>query len=297
MPDMSDTSSTPIWEIYFSLFQKQLDACQISDPKKHADIQKSLNQSIKECLIELKACEQIAEQPERSEIWFALGHASTYFERNPNLASKWYQLAADAGHTQAIAKLGIYLQQSKSEDDQKNSYQWLMRAAERGDPSAMRSIGHAYRDGEGVTKNIKSACDWLKKASDAGDLSAMKSLADIYKNHLHDLQKALPLYRELHRLDGGYDLTLAQIYNTRGSGVYDPHAAKKHYDKLARNGSKPSPSIMFELAKLHASGEVSENGLILARKWLYEIISQWPPSHPTRKKAEKLLEKLDNTLL
>lgn len=285
------TNST-LPEKYFALFQKQVDACQIADRDQHAEVRKLLNREIRQCISELK---QQANQSDPN-VWYALGHAATFFEKNITQASQWYQMAADAGHTQAITKMGNRLRQSQRPEDQEKSQQCLNQAAEQGDAYAMLSLGFAHRDGKGVSKDLNQAENWFKKALEGNDPTAAEHLADLYLKHLHSPAKALTYYLAAQSRGLNCDEALAKIYNTRSSGVYDAVKAKDHYEMLLRRGQKPAPWVMLELAKLHASGQVSDNGVTHARKWCYQIISQCPKSLSTRKKAERLLEKLDDSL-
>jgi len=279
-------------EKYFALFQQQVDACQIEDRDQHAEVRKSLNREIRQCIAELK---QLTDQKD-PDVWYALGHAATFYEKNITQATQWYQMAADAGHTQAITKMGNRLRQSQRPEDQEKSQQWLNQAAEQGDAYAMLCLGFAHRDGKGVTKNLNLAKDWLKKAHQGNEPTAIEHLADLYFKHLHAPAKALPCYLDAQSRGLNCDEALAEIYNSRSSGVYDPVKAKDHYETLLRRGQKSAPWVMLKLAELHASGQVSDNGLTHARKWCYQIISQCPKSLSARKKAERLLEKLDDTL-
>ncbi|NWK56867.1 sel1 repeat family protein [Verrucomicrobiaceae bacterium N1E253] len=279
-------------DTYFSLFQQQVDACQIADRDEHAQTRRKLNREIRECISALK---QVANE-EDPEVWYALGHASTFFEKNISQANHWYQKAADAGHTQAITKMGNRLRQSQHPEDQEQSRQWLTQAAKQGDAYAMLCIGFAHRDGKGVSKNLQEAKNWFIKALDAGEPSAPEQLADLLHKHLHDPAQALPYYLKAQQHGVSCHEALAEIYNTRGTTAYNPHKAKDHYEILLRRGQKSAPWVMLELAKLHASGQVSDNGVTHARKWLYQIITQCPKSLSTRKKAERLLEKLDESL-
>lgn len=277
---------------YFSLFQQQVDACQIPDRQRHAEVRRDLNRQIRQCISDLK--DQADEN--NPEVWYALGHASTFFEKNITQATEWYQKAADAGHTQAITKMGNRLRQSKHPEDQEKSQQWLLKAADQGDAYAMLCLGFAHRDGKGVPRDLSLARNWFERSRQAGEPTAAEHLADLLFKHLNEPAKALPYYLEAHAKGIGSDQALAEIYNTRGSGAYDPIKAKQHYEVLLRRGQKSAPWVMLELAKLHASGQVSENGPTHARKWLYQIITQCPKSHTTRKKAERLLDKLDDSL-
>jgi hypothetical protein len=54
------------------------------------------------------------------------------------------------------------------------------RAAEAGDPIAMRNLGSALMHGRGVEKNERDAVRWLRQAADHGDVMAMTQLAGAY---------------------------------------------------------------------------------------------------------------------
>jgi TPR repeat protein len=283
---------TTLPDQYFSLFQQQIDACQIPDQNRHTEIRRGLNREIKQCITDLK---KLSNQ-DNPEIWYALGHAATFFEKNITQATAWYQKAADAGHTQAITKMGNRLRQSELPEDQEKSQQWLSKAAEQGDSYAMLCLGFAHRDGKGVPRDLKLAQHWFERSRAAGDPTAIEHLAELLFKHQHSPAQALPYYLEAQAKGMPCDEPLAEIYNTRGSGVYDPLKAKEHYEILLRRGKKPAPWVMLELAKLHASGQVSDNGLTHARKWCYQIISQCPKTGSAIIKAERLLKKLDESL-
>lgn len=279
-------------EEYFSLFHRQVEACKITDDQQHAELRKQLNREIRSCLLALKS-QQDTEDP---EIWYALGHASMFYEKNSQQATAWFQRAAEAGHSKAITKIGNSLRQSNNNEEQEQGHVWLSKASEQGDHYAMLSMGLAYRDGQGVPQDYAMAKHWFEQADQAGETSAVEQLADLHLNHLNAPAEALPYYLKAEAQGISCTHELAQIYNTRGSGVYDPIKAKEHYETLLRRGQKSAPWVMLELAKLHASGQVSDNGLTHARKWLYQIISQCPKSLSARKKAERLLRKLDESL-
>lgn len=279
-------------EQYFSLFQQQLEACRISHPEEHAATRRHLNRELKRTIEELKQDSGQA----LPEVWYALGHASTFIEKNHSQAQQWYRKAAEAGHTRAATELGNRLRHSTEASDQQQSRQWLLQAAEQGDGHAMLCLGLAYRDGKESEAKLEQSLHWLQQAHLAGEPAAIKHLADLSLHPLNQLEQALDYYLQAQALGIQSDKELAEIYNTRSSPVYNPKLAKYHYEALLKKGKKSAPWVMFELAKLHASGQVSENGLTHARKWLYQITSQTAQSNPMRKKAEALLSKLGQDL-
>lgn len=57
--------------------------------------------------------------------------------------------------------------------------QWLP-LAEKNDVAAQRNIGHLYRWGQGVDKNIETAMQWYRRAAELGFSRAQANLAAIY---------------------------------------------------------------------------------------------------------------------
>lgn len=57
--------------------------------------------------------------------------------------------------------------------------QWLP-LAEKNDVAAQRNIGHLYRWGQGVEKNIETAMQWYRRAAELGFSRAQANLAAIY---------------------------------------------------------------------------------------------------------------------
>lgn len=64
--------------------------------------------------------------------------------------------------------------------DHKAAYDAWLPLAERGDVAAMRNIGHLYRWGQGVEKDIDKAIHWYRMAAEKGFSRAQANLAAIY---------------------------------------------------------------------------------------------------------------------
>lgn len=64
--------------------------------------------------------------------------------------------------------------------DHKAAYEAWLPLANRGDVAAMRNIGHLYRWGQGVEKDIAQAIHWYRMAAEKGFSRAQANLAAIY---------------------------------------------------------------------------------------------------------------------
>lgn len=111
---------------------------------------------------------------------------------NQDKAIEWYQKAYEchgevAGH--AAFRLGcIYDEQGNWE----TAFAWDRRGAEEGLDWCMRSLANRYRNGGGVSKDLKKAMEWYEKAYNlhgmiAGD--AAYQLAGIYSDEENDEKK------------------------------------------------------------------------------------------------------------
>lgn len=72
------------------------------------------------------------------------------------------------------------------------------KAAEKGNPDALRSIGDIFKEGWNVPQDLGEAMKWYKKASDSGDGWATYNVADMYENGIEvpeDDDEALRLYK------------------------------------------------------------------------------------------------------
>jgi len=119
-----------------------------------------------------------------------------------DIAYKWLNLAAAAGHEDAIrgvqnlsakmttqqlaeteAKLGwMYHRGWSVEKSAKEAVLWYRSAALRGHPTAQNNLGQLYAKGEGVAQNYSEAEKWYLIAAEQGHARAQYNLAMLYVN-------------------------------------------------------------------------------------------------------------------
>ena len=80
-----------------------------------------------------------------------------------------FTLAAKKGHHGAQTAVGTGLLHEGSADQRPRGIEWLLRAAREGYGPAQVTIGLAYRDGLGVSRDMKEARYWLFRAATQGD--------------------------------------------------------------------------------------------------------------------------------
>lgn len=75
---------------------------------------------------------------------------------------------------------------------------WFQKAAQQGDTEAQFYLGHLYRKGLGVTKNLQESFKWLQKAAEEGHIRAQYNLGLMYASGYgvtRNDQEALKWYR------------------------------------------------------------------------------------------------------
>jgi TPR repeat protein len=94
---------------------------------------------------------------------------------DPAEAVKWYRLAAEQDHGEAIFHLaGLYMAGQGVKADSSEAVKWYRRGAELGNPEAKWILGQCYQEGKGVAKDIVQACALFSAAIDGVDDPAQK---------------------------------------------------------------------------------------------------------------------------
>lgn len=91
-------------------------------------------------------------------------------------AQSWYLKAAQQGHEQAQANLGLILFQN---GDRQGSIPWIRKAAERGEPRAQYVLATAMFNGDLVARDWPAAYALMTKAAAAGLPQARTSLTQM----------------------------------------------------------------------------------------------------------------------
>ena len=119
--------------------------------------------------------------------------------KDPSAAFRWFERAAQQGHTQAISAVGAaYATGDGVEVDYKAAKRYLTKAERKGDARAMERIGYLYENGLGIRKSIPIAVAKYEKSAEHGNSAAMTALGRMLENGIGmdaDLPKAAAWYR------------------------------------------------------------------------------------------------------
>lgn len=243
----------------------------------------------------------------------ALDHTYGYTGSiNYDKAIKYYQLAADEGHSTSIYNIGylltesspikryteaanyfekaanlgnVYAQSSLAsiyfsgkgvEKDLEKAFYWEKKAAELGHLDSVKEIAYSYYKGYGVAKNFKHAVTWYQKAIDMGDRESIFDLASMYENGEgvdEDFDKALELYIQAAEL--GYDAAqneLADIY-FKGKEVDKDYKKSFYWAKKAAEQGYDDAQHKIGIFYLAGKGVV-EVDMDEAFKWFKQAADQ-----------------------
>ena len=154
------------------------------------------------------------------------------------------------------------------EDDVSAEVEALLRDALLGKPDAQTKLGHAYRDGDGVQRNIEEAIKWYTSASVQQEPEALHALGLLHCNGngvLQDFPKSKAFFKRASDL-GFADAseTLALLAGHGMGEIQDLSLSHQWTLKAAEQGK---PSAMLRCARQYERGEGVEPDVKKAFDW------------------------------
>jgi TPR repeat protein len=96
-------------------------------------------------------------------------------------AAAWFEKAAEAGHVDAMAELGLcYELGCGVEQSDEIALDWYTKAANLGHATAKFSVAEAFEEARGVPQSDEEACLWYYRAALVGDEDSKKALRRLY---------------------------------------------------------------------------------------------------------------------
>ncbi len=130
----------------------------------------------KRLIATLKRAEQgDPEAQYQAALWYY--HGKINIKKDWQKAFEYFALAAQTGHTKALNALGaLYRAGHGTPKDETKAFACYQKTAEQGDFEGMINLAVLYR----MQKEDKQAFDWLKKAADKGSPLGQRMLAEFY---------------------------------------------------------------------------------------------------------------------
>jgi TPR repeat protein len=92
-------------------------------------------------------------------------------------AARWYEKAANQGHSGSQHNLGLcYSQGTGVAQDYGKAVHWYQKAAKGGLSASQYNLALCYKNGRGTKVDRSEAHAWFRMAADQGDEDAVKKL-------------------------------------------------------------------------------------------------------------------------
>ena len=179
------------------------------------------------------------------------------------------QNAANHGHKESQRAIGQAYEIGMGDypKDIKKAFMWYLKAAQQVDIEAQVAVGIAYRDGDGVKKDLKAAIKWLEIATASGDMQGRFELVMILMNKSRpdqERKKGLALLEENVQRQHPLSLWLMGELNMDGILVEKNESVAVAYWLKAVEGG--SPAAAFSLGKHYLKDSAKrDEGLRLIR--------------------------------
>lgn len=141
--------------------------------------------------------------------------------------------AAEQGHRKSQYLLCVFYANDIKDLNYQRGLHWCQRAAEQGEPDALRMVGVHFAQGMGVTPNHATAVEWMHKAIEKGSVEAMFDLGSWYQlgdGVEQDVAQAMDWYRRA--AEKGYGPATQALRKLESRGV-----------DLTKLDSKPLPGL------------------------------------------------------
>lgn len=196
--------------------------------------------------------------------------------KDPVIATKWYQIAADQDIAEAQHDLGIkYFTGLGVARDPKKTYELWKRAAESGLGAAQTKFAYLHVHGIGIPKDLDTAIKWYRQAADQENTEAMYNIGLIYEKGIGIPQNQNQHIRWLTMAsDRGYpraqyDLGLMKLH---GKGM--ERSVSEGKQLLLKAANNNSPDAQYYLGTLYLNGHILRPDKELAIKLLQRAADQ-----------------------
>ncbi|MFN2507496.1 MAG: PDZ domain-containing protein [Chthoniobacterales bacterium] len=190
----------------------------------------------------------------------ALYYSGRGVARDHATAAQWMHKAAAQGYVASQAALGsMYL--TAQPPDYAKAFEWLSKAAAKDNPQSLNALGQMYRNGWGVAKDERNAFEYQLRAAQAGNLSAQFNVGIAYlegkvvsANHAEALKWLEPVIQAdsppESETRAKAHFALATIYD-KGGGKVPPNRSRAmaEYEKAGKAGHVESQRVLGQMLR------------------------------------------------
>ncbi len=175
---------------------------------------------------------------------FALGNAylaGVGTEAREHLARHWLMEAAEKGFPEAMRSLGDMARQEMSPIGYREALTWYQTAADAGSMNARVDLGTMYEFGWGVERDLTTALEWYQSAAQAGSPRGMFAVGRSYHEGIgvrRDYEEAMVWYKRAAARGSADAMNSIGVLYDNGLGVRKSHAkARRWYKRAEKAGS------------------------------------------------------------
>ena len=122
------------------------------------------------------------------------------------------------------------------EQDYVQAMEWFEKAADLGSSTSMNWVGYMYENGQGVEQDYAKAVEWYEKGADLGNTSSMNYIGNMYMDGLgveQDYNQAMEWYKKSAELGNVFAMgNIAYLYEN-GLGVEQDSAKAQEWNDKA----------------------------------------------------------------
>jgi TPR repeat protein len=214
---------------------------------------------------------------EEEAMAFTPAQLTALLNGEPRRAAEVLRVLADFGHADAQAIFGQWLLDGRHlKRDGEQALQWFLKAAQKGNVTAMNMVGRCHENGWGTEIDYFAAANWYRQAARKGLDAAMYNYANLLqagRGVTQDHVTAVALYREAADLGHAKSMTKIGRYYEDGLVLEkDADAAMFCYQAGAEGGDFRG---QFSYAgMLAARGDMAQ-----AVKWLRKVPATATPAY------------------
>ncbi|WP_282012327.1 tetratricopeptide repeat protein [Nitrospina watsonii] len=182
-------------------------------------------------------------------------------------------------------------------NDYSKGHEILKPLAEAGDARAQTQIGHLYKSGLGVERNLDTARHWYVKAAEQGDVRAQFQLGLMYFDGdgvAKDYRRAWRWFQKAAQQgDAVAQYQLGAMYELAQGVRQDYTKAAYWYQQAANQGL---PEAQFMLSDLYYKGQGVPRDIVLAHMWVNLAVSTTRPLDKDYNDMVVLRDKLERLM-
>jgi len=187
--------------------------------------------------------------------------------KNPDLAKRYYILAARNGNAIAQYTLAASFLETHQSANKKLGLIWLNKSLLQGNPEAQLMMAELYASGTLVNKDMIKAKELVTASIASGYKPAVYQMGQIalLDGNVTEARDWFVKAAEAHSVVA--DIALSKLYGDPKSSLYDLHTSFLWMLKGAQNGSNEAALLLSELYKKGIGTEADEN---LAKEWQFK---------------------------